>query len=152
MHYEEYAPPPALAAAVRCIWTLEGEVDDLAAAAQPILPDGRSEIVLHLGDPFDVMGNQRPMHYNAMQKAKLAWIAPATVKTHAGGSATYTLGPLEIPGMSTYAVKIPTGASNRTYWLEFRQPVGFDAPLQTGSWNAFLGAPRTYGLTLRVTY
>lgn len=30
--------------------------------------------------------------------------------------------------------------------------VGFDAPLQTGSWNAFLGAPRTYGVTLRVQY
>jgi outer membrane receptor protein involved in Fe transport len=30
--------------------------------------------------------------------------------------------------------------------------VGFDAPLQTGSWNAFLGAPRTYGVTLRVAY
>jgi M6 family metalloprotease-like protein len=81
------------------------------------------------GDPFDAMGNQRPMHYNAMQKAKLAWIAPATVKTHAGGSATYTIGPLELAGMSTYAVKVPTGVANRTYWLEFRQPTGFDAPL-----------------------
>ena len=30
--------------------------------------------------------------------------------------------------------------------------VGFDAPLQTGSWNAFLGAPRTYGMTLRLQY
>ena len=30
--------------------------------------------------------------------------------------------------------------------------VAFDAPLQTGSWNAFLGAPRTYGLTFRVMY
>ena len=30
--------------------------------------------------------------------------------------------------------------------------VGFDAPLQTGSYNAFLGAPRTYGVTLRVAY
>ena len=30
--------------------------------------------------------------------------------------------------------------------------VGFDAPLQTGSYNAFLGAPRTYGATLRVMY
>jgi outer membrane receptor protein involved in Fe transport len=30
--------------------------------------------------------------------------------------------------------------------------VGFDAPLQTGSYNAFLGAPRTYGITLRVMY
>jgi hypothetical protein len=81
------------------------------------------------GDPFDAMGNQRPMHYNAMQKAKLAWIAPATVKTHAGGSATYTIGPLELAGMSTYAVQVPTGVANRTYWLEFRQAIGFDAPL-----------------------
>jgi len=30
--------------------------------------------------------------------------------------------------------------------------VGFDAPLQTGSWNGFLGAPRTYGVTFRLTY
>ena len=81
------------------------------------------------GDPFDAMGNQRSMHYNAMQKARLAWIAPATVRTHAGGSATYTLGPLELAGMDTYAVRIPTGTANRTYWLEFRQPIGFDAPL-----------------------
>lgn len=27
--------------------------------------------------------------------------------------------------------------------------VAFDAPLQSGSWNAFLGAPQTYGITLR---
>jgi outer membrane receptor protein involved in Fe transport len=33
----------------------------------------------------------------------------------------------------------------------YRQ-VGFDAPLQPGAWNAFLGAPRTYGVTLRVQY
>ena len=30
--------------------------------------------------------------------------------------------------------------------------VAFDAPLQTGTWNAFLGAPRTFGVTLRVKY
>jgi iron complex outermembrane recepter protein len=29
--------------------------------------------------------------------------------------------------------------------------VAFDTPLQTGSWNAFLAAPRTYGVTLRVS-
>ncbi|WP_115527607.1 MULTISPECIES: TonB-dependent receptor [Xanthomonas] len=36
---------------------------------------------------------------------------------------------------------------NETY----RQVV-IDAPLQAGSWNAFLGAPRTFGLTLRLRY
>src|SRR3954447_9181265 len=75
------------------------------------------------------MGNQRAMHYNAMQKAKLGWIPPSSVKTYTGGSATYTLTPIENAGADTYAVKIPTGATNRTYWLEFRQPIGFDSPL-----------------------
>ena len=30
--------------------------------------------------------------------------------------------------------------------------VAFDAPLQTGSWNAFLAPPRTYGATLRMWF
>jgi iron complex outermembrane recepter protein len=30
--------------------------------------------------------------------------------------------------------------------------VAIDAPLQAGTWNAFLGAPRTYGVTLRMRY
>lgn len=37
--------------------------------------------------------------------------------------------------------------TNRTY-----RQVGFDAPIQPGNWSAFLGAPRTYGMTLRVHY
>ena len=36
--------------------------------------------------------------------------------------------PLELAGGTTYAVKVPTTASNRTYWLEYRQPIGFDSP------------------------
>jgi len=35
---------------------------------------------------------------------------------------------------------------------ETYKQVGIDAPIQTGSWNAFLGAPRLYGMTLRVRY
>ena len=35
---------------------------------------------------------------------------------------------------------------------EVYQQVGFDAPIQPGNWNAFLGAPRTYGMTLRLQY
>jgi len=90
---------------------------------------GGSCSVAEYGDPFDTMGNQRAMHYNAMQKSKLAWIASSTVKTYTGGSATYTLTPIEVAGGSTYAVKVPTSSANRTYWIEFRQPIGFDSPL-----------------------
>jgi M6 family metalloprotease-like protein len=81
------------------------------------------------GDPFDTMGNQRAMHYNAVQKSRLGWIPPTSVATYGGGAVTYTLSPLEVGGASTYAVKIPTGSVSRTYWLEFRQPIGFDSPL-----------------------
>lgn len=35
---------------------------------------------------------------------------------------------------------------------ETYKQVGIDAPIQTGSWNAFLGSPRLYGVTLRVRY
>ena len=67
-------------------------------------------------------------------------------------------------GQAAYTVvnaRVGVGAKSRRWMVEawalnlfdeeYKQ-VGFDAPLQTGSWNAFLGAPRTYGMTLRVSY
>ncbi len=82
------------------------------------------------GDPFDVMGNISAMHFNAAQKSILNWLPTGSVRTHAGGSATYTLTPLESSGGATYAVKVPTTA-NRTYWIEFRQPIGFDGGMSS---------------------
>lgn len=55
VQYAEYAPSPGLSSVIRCIWTLDGRVDDLTAAAQPILPDGQSEIIIHRGDPFELV-------------------------------------------------------------------------------------------------
>jgi hypothetical protein len=80
------------------------------------------------GDPFNTMGNQTSMHFDATQKALLGWIPSTSVKTHASGSATYTLNPIESAGGSVYAVKI-AAAAKRTYWLEYRQPIGFDSAL-----------------------
>ena len=84
------------------------------------------------GDRFDIMGNNsntnEQMHFNAMQKAALNWIPASSVRTHTSGTATYTLSPLESPGQTTYAVKIPVASdANRTYWIEYRQPIGFDS-------------------------
>ncbi len=90
---------------------------------------GGSCSVSEYGDPFDIMGNQSAMHYNAAQKLDLGWIPAGSVVTHGTGTVTYTLSPLESAGGTTYAVKVPTAASNRTYWLEYRQPIGFDAGL-----------------------
>jgi hypothetical protein len=84
------------------------------------------------GDPFDVMGNVYPGHFNAAQKSALNWLPAGSVKTHSSGTATYTLSPLESPGQSTYAVKIPA-ASNRIYWIEYRQPIGFDSGIASSN-------------------
>jgi hypothetical protein len=85
--------------------------------------------VTEYGDPFDIMGNQRPMHLAAYQKLLLGYIAGGTVATHSAGSTEYTLQPIELAGQSQYAVRVPTGNANRTYWIEFRQPLGFDSGL-----------------------
>ena len=53
MQYTERPPIPALAHIVECLWTLEGHARDLAGPVQPILPDGRSELIVHFGDPFE---------------------------------------------------------------------------------------------------
>jgi Bacterial Ig-like domain (group 3) len=86
--------------------------------------------VAEYGDPFDTMGNQASMHYNAMQKSLLGWLPASSVITHPGGTATYNLSPIETGGAQTYAVKI-AAASNRTYWIEYRQPLGFDIGLSS---------------------
>lgn len=80
------------------------------------------------GDPFGIMGNNRAMHFNAAQKADFGWIPPSSVRSHPKGRTTYTLTPLESSGGATYAVKI-LAAAKRTYWVEYRQPIGFDSGL-----------------------
>ena len=90
--------------------------------------------VTEYGDPFDVMGNISSMHFNAFQKNALKWITDASVSTHVAGTATYTLNPIESPGGSHYAVRIPAGP-NRTYWLEYRQPTGFDSGISAANAN-----------------
>jgi AraC-like DNA-binding protein len=53
MKYTVHHPDPALAPIVECVWTLEGQAADLGGEPQSILPDGRPEIIVHLGDAFD---------------------------------------------------------------------------------------------------
>src|SRR5690348_7963231 len=50
MRYAEYRPSPALARVVDCYWMLEGHG---TGVPEPIIPDGRVEIVLHYGVRFE---------------------------------------------------------------------------------------------------
>lgn len=46
--FRQFAAPPDLAAWIECAWTMRVR---LAVEGQAILPDGRMELVFHLGDP-----------------------------------------------------------------------------------------------------
>lgn len=50
MEYREWRPHPVLRPYVRVYWTLEASRE--AVPAQPILPDGSSELVVHRASPF----------------------------------------------------------------------------------------------------
>ena len=45
-HYEEFAPPPALAAHVHCLWLFEGEEAGVEQAAPPT---AAPELIVHVG-------------------------------------------------------------------------------------------------------
>ena len=51
MRYCEIRPVAGLRGIVHCLWLLEGE--GAGVAPEAVLPDGRPELVLHFGDPFE---------------------------------------------------------------------------------------------------
>lgn len=53
LYYQECLPLPALRPIVLRRWTLTGEAADLGGHDQPVLPDGRPELILHLGERFE---------------------------------------------------------------------------------------------------
>jgi len=52
--YAELPAPPPLDAVVHCFWFLRGSL--AGVPAQPVLPDGRMEIILHRAEPFAELG------------------------------------------------------------------------------------------------
>lgn len=76
------------------------------------------------GDYFDVMGRGRLKHFNAAHKLSLGWINDNNV-TSVERSGIYTITPLE--QKSAKILKIPKQNYGEYYYLEYRQPQGFDA-------------------------
>ena len=90
------------------------------------------------GDPFSIMGNSNARHFPASMKNQLGYFPPGTLATHASGSQTYTLSPIEVAGGPLYAVKVPIAETQRTYWLEYRRPIGFDSSMSGNTINGAL--------------
>jgi AraC-like DNA-binding protein len=49
VEYNEFPPRADLAEVVECVWTFEG---DDAIADQPVVPDGRCELIVHCAQPY----------------------------------------------------------------------------------------------------
>lgn len=94
---------------------------------------GSSCSVIEYGDPIDTMGVPAAGHFNAFQKERLGWLAVQTVT----GPGSYLLAPYSGPsGANPQALKILTSTDPATgkrtwYYLEYRQPTGFDSFLST---------------------
>lgn len=85
------------------------------------------------GDTLDIMGSAGTGHYNAFQKERLGWLnyagSPGLVT--ATTSATYTIGAYESAAATVKGIKVaqsinPTTGATTSYYLEYRQGLGFD--------------------------
>ncbi len=85
------------------------------------------------GDSLDIMGHPLAKgHYNAYQKELLGWLNPLEITQ----SGSYTVAPFETSG-GQRALKIPkkinTNGQQEWYYIEYRQPIGFDSYLASNA-------------------
>ncbi len=79
------------------------------------------------GDYYDAMGNWSPGHFSASQKQILGWMGSGrAVDLTAGGPATIV--PMAKQSNETHGAQV-RATPTRSYWLEYRQQIGFDADL-----------------------
>lgn len=81
MRYTELPPPPSLADIIHCFWFLSGSPGD--AAEQPVVADGRLEIILHLAEPFEARGADA--QWSPQSSALIAGQLTSPIRVRPGG-------------------------------------------------------------------
>lgn len=96
-----------------------------SCAPDPLTPLTLPCSTAEYGDGLDTMGIASGAHYNAFQKERLGWLPDLIKEVETDG--VYILEPYETEGPSTHikALKVPR-SSNSYYYVEYRQPIGFD--------------------------
>ncbi len=90
------------------------------------------------GDVADIMGANTATHFNAFQKERLGWLnngAQPTI-TSVNTSGAYSIDAYAAASANSKALKIPKGVDPITgakswYYVEYRQPIGFDNAFTT---------------------
>lgn len=107
-------------------------------------PPGVDGVHQEYGDPFSIMGGGGEgqlffPHYDAPHKAQLGWLDPGSV-LNVETDGTFLLQPLENPG-GVRAIRVRRGPTGDQWlWLEYRQPIGYDATLGGLGSQQFSGA------------
>lgn len=100
----------------------------------PFVANGCS--VLAVQDLMDIMSfpRSKPGHFTAPHKDKIGWFNNQhqmleITSNNINSDGIYTLTPYESQAPGIKAIKIPRSASGKAWYLEFRQPIGFDSTL-----------------------
>jgi hypothetical protein len=88
-------------------------------------------------DPWDPMGISSFAHFGAYNKMLLGWLAGTNVVTAGASGGDFTLEPLELGTSAPQLLRVPVDASLCPadivpcfYYVEYRQPIGFDGEPQ----------------------
>ena len=107
---------------------------------------------LEYGDGLDVMGWAPSGHFNAVQKRRLGWLDEQEVVT-VTGSGQYSLIPVADSRSGVKALRVLKNINENGrktwYYLEYRQPVGFDGFIKGGMMDAH---NIVNGINVRVHY
>jgi hypothetical protein len=83
------------------------------------------------GDVFDPMGSWNLYHNSGIHKNAMGWIPDGRVQTITENG-TYTVYPLETSTVNYQVLKIAKGDTSEDYYIDYRQPIGFDSTLGVG--------------------
>lgn len=90
------------------------------------------------GDDYDAMGGgPYTGHFSAAMKNQLGWLG-GRKKTLTATETTFTLAPFEKVTTTPVAAVAGTSTPSRTYWMEYRQRIGYDGALPPGATDGVL--------------
>lgn len=89
------------------------------------VPIGGTCTANEYGDPFDVMGSGY-RHLSAYHKEKLGFLEAANVQT-VTTNGSFELAPLEQKATGVQVIKYAIPGTSDLYYVEYRQPFGFDS-------------------------
>lgn len=92
------------------------------------------------GDPYDAMGRSSyAAHFSGPRKDRAGWLGSRKRVLTSSAPTTFNLPPLERSSTVPVVVvaKSPS-VSSRSYWFEYRRPIGMDATLPSGATGGVL--------------